>query len=223
MTKNEVTLEAIKADPQVQAYLRRADETLKVLNYTEHGPRHAELVSNIAKNTMIYLGRSQRLAELSAIAGYLHDVGNLVLREYHPLASALFSAPILEKLGMDYDELALVLSAMGNHEEDQGEPVNEVAAAVILADKTDVHRSRVRDKSEISFDIHDRVNYAVTRSFLATDAKAKTITLELETDPKISSVMEYFEIFLSRMLMVRRASLFLGCTFHLVINGNQMV
>jgi len=225
MTKNSasVTLEAVKEHPQVQAYLRRADETLKALNYTEHGVRHAELVANIAQNTMLHLGYTAKVAELAAIAGYLHDIGNMILREYHSLASALFSAPILERLGMGYDDLALILSALGNHEEDLGEPVNEVAAALILADKTDVHRSRVRDKAEISFDIHDRVNYAVTRSFLRADAKEKTITLELTIDPQISSVLEYFEIFMDRMLMVRRAALALGCRFHLLINGDQMV
>ena len=218
-----VTLEEVKHNPQAQAYLHRADETLRALNYTEHGVRHAELVANIALNTMLRLGYTARIAELSAISGYLHDIGNMMLRPNHPEVAALLAAPILEKMGMDYAEIALVMSAIGNHEEGSGEVVNEVAAAVILADKTDVHRSRVRDKAEIEFDIHDRVNYAVTRSFLRAEAKARTITLELEIDPQISSVLEYFEIFIDRMLMVRRAALFLGCTFHLEINGDQMV
>ena len=169
------------------------------------------------------LGRREREAVLAAIAGYLHDLGNSINRLDHGIASALLSQHILERLGMGPDEYAEVMCAIGNHEEEYGEAVSPLAAAVILGDKSDVHRSRVRVIDPETDDIHDRVNMATTRSFLAVDAELRTITLELEIDTDIIQVMQYFEIFLDRMVMCRRAAEFLGCRFGIVINGTRLL
>lgn len=218
-----VTLADVKAHPLVDALIRGADDHLRAIGFTEHGHRHVELVSNIARNVLLRLGGSEREAELAAIAGYTHDIGNAVGRIRHESSGAILLTSILRELGMPADEIVTVVGAVGNHEESTGHPVNRVSAALILADKTDVHRTRVRNVDVASFDIHDRVNYAVVHSFLRIDGKAKTATLELKIETEICSVMEYFEIFLSRMVMCRRAALFLGCTFHLVINGATLL
>jgi metal-dependent HD superfamily phosphatase/phosphodiesterase len=217
-----VTMETLEDDPEVQAYLTRGNEQMAVLGYTEHGQRHARLVGSIAQNVLLRLGAPERRAELAALAGYLHDIGNVIYRDEHDWAGALIARDILLRLGVDFDEVALVMGAIGNHEEGRGEPVSGISAAVILADKSDVHRSRVQNPDMLSFDIHDRVNYAAERSFLRVDAAEKTITLELDIDTEVSQVGEYFEIFMSRMLMSRRAALFLDCTFALIINGNSL-
>jgi metal-dependent HD superfamily phosphatase/phosphodiesterase len=193
------------------------------MGFTEHGFRHLSLVSNIAYNVIRILGLSEREAELASIAGYMHDIGNVVNRRGHHLSGAILAYYILDDLGMHPDELFTVVSAIGNHDEETGQPVNNVAAALILADKSDVHRTRVRNKTNIGLDIHDRVNYAVERSFLRVDPEKKHISLELDIDSQISPVMDYFEIFLSRMIMCRRAAEFLGCTFALEINGKKLV
>jgi metal-dependent HD superfamily phosphatase/phosphodiesterase len=216
-----VTMETLEDDPEVQAYLTRGNEQMAVLGYTEHGQRHARLVGSIAQNVLLRLGAPERRAELAALAGYLHDIGNVIYRDEHDWAGALIARDILLRLGVDFDEVALVMGAIGNHEEGRGEPVSGISAAVILADKSDVHRSRVQNPDVLSFDIHDRVNYAAERSFLRVDAAEKTITLELDIDTEVSQVGEYFEIFMSRMLMSRRAALFLDCRFALIINGNR--
>ena len=218
-----VTLDAVKANPFIAAYIRRADEQMGVLGYTEHGERHAALVSRIAYNILSHLGYPERTAELAAIAGYLHDTGNLLHRKNHPMSSALLSMMELRQMHMDPAELAIIMGAVGNHEEDQGDPVSEVSAAVIIADKSDVHRSRVRNPNTLAFDIHDRVNYAAQRSFVRVDNDHKTISLELDIDTSISQVMEYFEIFLSRMLISSRAANYLGCNFELVINKVKLL
>ncbi|HHV34230.1 MAG TPA: HD domain-containing protein [Syntrophomonadaceae bacterium] len=193
------------------------------MGFTEHGFRHLTLVSSIAYNVLSRLVFSQREVELAGIAGYMHDIGNAVNRSGHHLSGAILAYYILDDLGMCSDELFTVVAAIGNHDEQTGQPVNNVAAALILADKSDVHRTRVRSKKRIGIDIHDRVNYAVERSFLRVDAEDKHISLELDIDPQISPVMDYFEIFLSRMFMCRRAAKFLGCTFALEINGKKLV
>jgi metal-dependent HD superfamily phosphatase/phosphodiesterase len=217
-----VTMATLEQDPEVQAYLTRGNEQMAVLGYTEHGQRHARLVGSIAQNVLLHLGAPERRAELAALSGYLHDIGNVIYRDDHDWAGALIARDILLRMGVDFDEVALLMGAIGNHEEERGEPVSDISAAVILADKSDVHRSRVQNPDMLSFDIHDRVNYAAERSFLRVDAGEKTITLELDIDTEVSQVGEYFEIFMSRMLMSRRAALFLDCRFALIINGNTL-
>ena len=217
-----VTVRVLERDAEVQAYLRRGNEQMGVLGYTEHGQRHARLVASIAQNVLLHLDYPQRRTELAEIAGYLHDIGNVIYRDEHDWAGALIARDILLRLGMDFDEIALIMGAIGNHEEERGEPVGDVSAAVILADKSDAHRSRVQNPDTLAFDIHDRVNFAVERSFLRVNGEEKTITLELDIDTEVSQVGEYFEIFMSRMLMSRRAALFLDCKFDLTINGSSM-
>lgn len=218
-----VTLDDVRRDHEVQVFIRKADENLGVLGYTEHGPRHCSLVADIAGNVLLRLGFPERMAELASIAGYLHDVGNGINRLDHGIAAALFSQHVLERLGMPADEYAEVMCAIGNHEEQYGEAVSPLAAAVILGDKSDVHLSRVRLIDPDTDDIHDRVNMATIKSVLAVDADAKTITLELEIDTAIIQMMQYFEIFLARMVMCRRAAEFLGCRFGIVINGTRLL
>ena len=210
-------------DPEVVALIKQADRQLETLGYTEHGQRHSRLVAKNARAVLVALEHEERLADLAAIAGYLHDIGNVVNREQHELMSALLSRDILLRMGMDYEETARVMAAIGNHHEEGGNPVSEVSAAIILADKADVHRSRVRNPAFVKFDIHDRVNYAVRHSALILDKKEKRIALKLRIDTDISPVMEYFEIFLSRMLISRRAADFLHCHFGLEINGTKLV
>ena len=217
-----VTVRVLESDAEVQAYLTRGNEQMDVLGYTEHGQRHARLVGNIAQNVLLRLGYPQRRTELAEIAGYLHDIGNVVYRGEHDWAGALIARDVLLRLGVDFDEIAVVMGAIGNHEEERGEPVSDVSAAVILADKSDVHRSRVQNPDLLAFDIHDRVNYAVQRSFLRVDGEQKTITLELDIDTEVSQVGEYFEIFMSRLLMSRRAARYLECRFDLTINGDSL-
>jgi metal-dependent HD superfamily phosphatase/phosphodiesterase len=218
-----VTLEQVKKDPEVQAYVTGGDAVLAAMGYTEHGQRHASLVSNIARNILERLSFSDREVELAAIAGYIHDIGNVVSRHDHEQIGALLAMRILAGLGMPPAEIAPVIAAIGNHRDDIGEPVNNVAAALLLADKSDVHRTRVRNSDMAAFDIHDRVNYAAEHSFVRVDERRKTVTLELKIDTKISPVMDYFEIFLARMILCRRAASFLGCDFELVINGVRLL
>jgi uncharacterized protein len=218
-----VTIHDVRRDHEVQVFIAKANQNLGVLGYTEHGPRHAGLVADIAENVLLRLGYSEREAQLASIAGYLHDIGNGINRLDHGIGAALFSQHVLARLGMPPEEYAEVMCAMGNHEEEYGEAVSALAAAVILGDKSDVHRSRVRVIDPDTDDIHDRVNMATTHSFLNVDAGEKTITLELEIDTSIIQPMQYFEIFLKRMVMCRRAAEFLGCTFGLVINGTRLL
>lgn len=213
-----VTLSDVQKHPSIQAYIKQADANLAAMGFTEHGRRHIGLVSSIAHNILERLGYDERMAELASIAGYVHDLGNCVARVNHGAASALLVEPFLRELGMPPEEVALILSAVGNHEEEVGEPVNEVAAALILADKSDVHRTRVRNPDLPSFDIHDRVNYAVIKSFLDVDEEERLITLRITIETANTSIIEYFEIFLERMLMCRRAATYLGCEFKLKIN-----
>jgi hypothetical protein len=218
-----VTFEMVRDDPRVKAYIRMADASLEQIGYTEHGERHVALVSRIAHNVLKRLGRPERECELASIAGILHDIGNAVNRDHHAQSGAVMAMQILNDFGMEDREVLIVIAAIGNHHENDGDPVNPVAAALILADKSDVHRTRVRNPDMIKFDIHDRVNYAVEKSFLNVDEDGKHITLELTIDPKISHMMEYFEIFMTRMLASRKAAKFLGATFGLTVNGNRLV
>ena len=220
-TEPSLALDMVRADGEVQAFIRQANKNLGVLGFTEHGFRHVGLVANIARNVLRLLAYDARQQELAAIAGYLHDIGNVVSRHGHATTGAVLAHPILNRLGMAPDDVAVVLGAIGSHGDDHhrlGEPVHPVSAALILADKSDVHRSRVRNNDPASFDQHDRVNYAATSSFLRVDAAAKTITLELTIDTAMAPVMQYFEIFLPRMLMSRHAAQLLECEFHITIN-----
>jgi uncharacterized protein len=217
-----LTLEDVQKDPSISAFITGADRVMEGLGFTEHGFRHANLTARIAFNVLSRLGFDPRLAELASIAAYLHDVGNMVARENHGQVGALLVYDAL-KGRLPIADLAQVMSAVGNHEEEGGESISLISAAVILADKSDVHRTRVRKSGQIEFDIHDRVNYAAEQSFLRVDSGARTITLELTIDTEISDVMEYFEIFLHRMIMCRRAAEKLDCRFKLTINGATLL
>jgi metal-dependent HD superfamily phosphatase/phosphodiesterase len=207
----------------VETYLKYGHEHLGEMGFTEHGFRHATLVSTIAHQIMQRLDYSEREAELAAVAGYLHDIGNVVSRKDHGGTAAIMAMQLLEQLGMPYEEIAVIAGAIGNHEEEYGVAVNPIAAALILADKSDVHRSRVRNRDLATFDIHDRVNYAVTHSFVRVESKPRQITLELTIDTSVSSIMDYFEIFLTRMVMCRRAAALLQADFAIVINGTKLL
>ena len=216
-----ISLDKIKEDPEVQALIRNANRNLGAIGYTEHGFRHVGLVANIARNVLKRTGYDARQQELAAISGYLHDIGNVVSRHGHAATGAILAHDILSRLGASPEDTAVVMGAIGSHEDERqsGDPVHAVSAALILADKADVHRSRVRNPDPTNFDQHDRVNYAATSSKLRVDPEAKTITLELEIDTSIAPVMHYFEIFLPRMLMSRRAAETLGYAFRINING----
>jgi metal-dependent HD superfamily phosphatase/phosphodiesterase len=217
-----ITFESVRNHPRVKTYVRTADAALAEIGYTEHGERHVGLVAHIAFNILTRLGYPEREAELGAIAGYMHDIGNAVNREQHAQTGAVMAMQILSEMGMPDEEIVRIIGAIGNHHENDGDPVSAVAASVILGDKSDVHRTRVRNPDMIKFDIHDRVNYAVQKSFLNVDDASKQIVLELTIDTSISQVMEYFEIFMTRMLASRKAAKYLGTTFGLTVNGNRL-
>jgi metal-dependent HD superfamily phosphatase/phosphodiesterase len=218
-----VTLATVQADAELLAYLWRGDEHLGAIGYTEHGLRHANLTAHIAGNILRRLGYPERTAELGAIAGFMHDVGNAVSRADHWISSAFLARDVLSRLGMDFSEIALVMNAVGNHEEDASDPATPVAAACVIADKADVHHTRVRTDGSVVHDIHDRVNHAVTRSFLRVDPEGRTLTLDIDIDTDVTQIMEYFEIFVDRMALCRRAAIVLGASFALVINGVKLL
>ncbi|MEN6351644.1 MAG: HD domain-containing protein, partial [Syntrophomonas sp.] len=211
-----ITLQELKSSPLINTFIEKGNEHLGVMGYTDHGKLHLSLVSALSKEIMLKLGYGERLAELAGMAGYIHDIGNVVNRNGHSQSGALMAMEILGRMGMDAGEVAIISAAIGNHDEGSGHPVNEVAAALILADKSHVHRNRVRNTDIATFDIHDRVNYAVEHSILNIDEKQKVIAMDLVIDTKICPVMEYFEIFMSRMLLCRRAASFLDCEFELL-------
>ena len=219
---SRVTIDLVRRDPEVIAFLQMANASLFALGYTEHGQRHAGLVGHIAENVLERLGYDQRTHELANIAGYLHDIGNVIHRENHALTGALMAERILTRMDMPVEERVLIMNAIGNHEEERGFAITPVSAALIIADKADVHRSRVQNPDMEAFDIHDRVNYASTRSFVRALKDEKIIALELEIDTTYAQVIEYFEIFLSRMTMMRQAVEFLGCDFQLIVNDVRL-
>ena len=219
---SEITLKEVRRDPRVKTYIEKANEQMSAIGYTEHGFRHAGIVAGVARGIPRQLGLSARESELAAIAGYLHDIGNVINRANHCETAALLAQDILIGMGMDPSEVAIVMGAIGNHEEDNGFPINAVTAAVIIADKSDVHFSRVQNPNPMMFDIHDRVNHAVQKSYLRVEPEEKIISLELTVETTSASMMEYFEIFLLRMVMCRRAADVLGCKFKLVINGMEL-
>jgi metal-dependent HD superfamily phosphatase/phosphodiesterase len=218
-----ITVADLKEDHEVSVYLACSTRYLSQLGFTEHGHRHAGLVSHLARQVLFKLEYSERDCELAAIAGYLHDIANLVNRYNHGGTGAVMAYNILSRMGMPPEEIALVVSAIGNHEEERGNAINHVASALILADKSDVHRSRVTNTDFAKFEIHDRVNYAAENSQLLIDKVQESITLKLAINTDICPVMEYFEIFLARMIMCRRAAEFLNCRFGLVINDNELL
>jgi metal-dependent HD superfamily phosphatase/phosphodiesterase len=218
-----ITLEDIKKNERVGLWIKKSDEILGVIGYTEHGERHSGLAASIAYNIMTRLKHPEKRAQLASIAAYLHDIGNVINRDNHAHTSAILAHFILSGMNMPMEDILEVVAAIGNHDEKDGLPVSDISAAVILADKSDVHSSRVRTLTMIKQDIHDRVNYAAKSSFLRVEEEKKVITLELKIDTSISQVMEYFEIFLSRMLICRKASEFLGCKFQLEINGQRLL
>lgn len=218
-----ITFEQIKNNGDIKTYITKADASLEALGYTEHSFAHVGKVSSDAAYILDTLEFDARTVELAKIAGYLHDIGNLVNRVDHSQSGAVMAFRILDKLGMSADEIATVVTAIGNHDEGTGVPVNAVAAALIIADKCDVRRTRVRNLHPDSFDIHDRVNYSVEESSLKIDPEKARITLEITIDPKISAVMDYFQIFLGRMQMAKSAAASLKLDFSLVINGQKLL
>lgn len=213
-----VTYEQIRKDERINTYIRQADESMRARGFTEHSFAHVSKCAQLASSLLLDLGYSEREAELARIAAYLHDIGNVVNRIDHAHSGALMAFRLLDELGMPAGEVAAVVTAIGNHDERTAYPVNAIAAALILADKSDVRRSRVRSREEIFDDIHDRVNYAVEQTQLLLDKEEKTVTLTMSIDTKICPVMEYFEIFTERMLLCRKAALFFGLEFKLRIN-----
>lgn len=218
-----MTYEEICQDEAVKVYIAQADASLKALGFTEHSFAHVTRVAQIAGDILTKLNYPKRTAELARIAGYLHDIGNVVNRVDHSQSGAVMAFRILDRMNFPPEEIAAIVTAIGNHDEGTGVPVNALAAALIIADKSDVRRSRVRRKEAIETDIHDRVNYSVTGSELTIDAGQKTVTLTLSVDTQVSSVMEYFEIFMKRMLLCRKAAERLDLTFKLTINGQSLV
>ena len=218
-----ITFEAIKKDETIKTYIKKADASLAALGYTEHSFAHVGKVADTARYILETLGADAKTVELAQIAGYTHDIGNLVNRKEHSQSGAIMMFRLLDHKDMPPEDIATVVTAIGNHDEGTGVPVDAVSAALILADKSDVRRSRVRNIDPSKFDIHDRVNYSVTESKLNITPESKEITLTLTIDIAISSVMDYFEIFLGRMIMCRKAADFLGFAFRLVINGQTMM
>ena len=218
-----ITYQDVSASEEIKAYIRQADASLLSMGYTEHSFAHMVRTATVTHNILTDLEFDARTIELAKIAGYMHDIGNVVNRIDHAQSGAVMAFRILDKMGMAPNEVAQVVAAIGNHDEHTAHPINALAAALILADKSDVRRSRVRNRDIASFDIHDRVNYSVEQSSLKVNKQSRTITLTLTIDSKLSTLADYFEIFLERMLLCRKAAKFFDCQFHLVINGVTMM
>lgn len=213
----------VKNDLEVKTLIEQADQFLKTIGYTDHGFRHAEIVAERAAEILAQLDYQLKFQELALIAAYLHDLGNVVGRSAHAPSGAILAYQILRRLGMKVEDASLVMQAIANHDDDNGDISHFLTAALTLADKSHVHRNRVRNPDNLAFDIHDRVNFAACSSSLDVDKEGKKITLKIEIDTRISSVMEYFEIFLSRMTLCREAAEVLGCKFSLVINDTELL
>lgn len=218
-----ITFEDIKKNTMVHTLIRKADESLSALGFTEHSFAHVTMVAETASYILTEVGYGERDIELARIAGYMHDIGNVVNRVDHAQSGAIMAFRILDGLGMDPEEIATIVTAIGNHDEATAFPVNHISAALILGDKCDVRDTRVRDKSDINIDIHDRVNYSVKKSRLVFNEEKTEIVLKLRIDTSICSVMEYFEIFLSRMMLCSKAAEKLGLKFGLRINGQRVL
>lgn len=222
--KPSVTLEMVRSSPEIRCYQEAADQVAILKGFTEHGLRHVSLVSTVTHGILMQLQVAPRRAELGAIAGYIHDVGNLVGRHEHAASSGIIALNLLRGMGMPPEEVAVVVAAISNHDEGEGAPVSDVSAALILADKSDVHRSRVRNPHPETFDNHDRVNYAARKSYVRVDAVRQIIAYDLtiETECLPGGVLDYFEIFMPRMLLARKAAKFLGCQFELIVNNTKL-
>ena len=218
-----ITFEEIRKNLDIKTYIKKADEALSALGFTEHSFAHVLKVSDTAAYILTTLGYSEHEAELVKIAGYMHDIGNLVNRIEHSQSGAIMAFRILDKLGMETQDLSEIIAAIGNHDEGTGVPISPIAAALILADKSDVRRSRVRNRDISSFDIHDRVNYSVQSAKLSIDEEKKNITLFLVIDTSFGSIMDFFEIFMERMILCRKAAEKLGLQFKLNINGQSLI
>ena len=218
-----ITFSEIKNSEEIRTYIALADESLVALGFTEHSFAHVTHVAETVKYLLETLGYSQREVELGQIAGYLHDIGNLINRVDHSQSGAMMAFRILKDLGAQPEDIATIVTAIGNHDEGTGVPVNPIAAALILADKSDVRRSRVRNPEVSQFDIHDRVNYSVRKSVLKINEEHTIVKLKLLIDTKYGSVMDYFEIFLNRMILCRKAAERLGLSFKLIINEQQLI
>ncbi|MBE6301342.1 MAG: HD domain-containing protein [Parabacteroides distasonis] len=218
-----VTYEQVRLSEEIRTYIKQADESLDAIGFTEHSFAHCTKVAMVAGDILEKTGYDVREVELARIAGYMHDIGNVVNRIDHAQSGAMMAFRILDKMGMAPKDVATVITAIGNHDEQTAAPVNAVAAALIIADKTDVRRSRVRNRSTINFDIHDRVNYAAEQSEVILQPEQKTITLDLTINTDICAVIDYFEIFTGRMLLCRKAAEFLGLQFKLNINDQYLL
>ena len=219
MEHMHITYETVKQSEEIRTYITQADASLLALGYTEHSFAHVTRCAVVAGDLLQELGYDAHTVELCRIAAFMHDIGNVVNRNDHAQTGAVMAFRILDNMGMEPSDVAAVITAIGHHDDSTAFPVNAIAAALLLADKTDVRRSRVRNQDTINFDIHDRVNYAVEQSDLRLDQKAKTVTLTLSINTEVCAVMDYFEIFLQRMLLCRKAAEFFGLTFKLDING----
>lgn len=218
-----LTYETVIKNEAIKTYIVHADRSLEALGFTEHSFAHVLHVAETAGYILETLGYDSRTVELAKIAGYLHDIGNLVNRVEHSQSGAVMAWTLLSGMGCDPDELATIVTAIGNHDEGTGVPVNPVAAALILADKADVRRSRVRNANTVTHDIHDRVNYSVKKSSLKINEDRTIVKLKLTIDSHTSSVMDYFEIFMARMVLCRKAAETLGLQFKLFINEQQLI
>lgn len=218
----KITYEDVLKNEDIKTYIRKADESLIALGYTEHSFPHVMKVADLASKILLTLGYSEREAELARIAGYLHDIGNVVNRVDHAQSGAVMAFRILDKMGADPEDIATIITAIGNHDESTAFPVNAIAAALILADKTDVRYTRVRNQAFSNFDIHDRVNYSVKESNIEI-VKGSHIELKLKIETEMCTVMDYFEIFLNRMILCRKAAEKLGLQFRLEINGQRLI
>jgi hypothetical protein len=218
-----LTFDQIEKDPEIREYIKKSDEFLSEIGYTEHSFAHVKKVALDAGNILTTLGYDEHMVELAKMAGYIHDIGNMINRVDHAHNGAILAFALLKERGMPPADLAMIAGAVGNHDEATGLPISPVSAALILADKSDVRRTRIRDLGNITTDIHDRVNYAVTDSKLILDLVSKDVSLKLKVDVHVSSVMEYFEIFLGRMLMCKKAAEYFGFKFGLVINRQRLL
>ena len=218
-----LTYEQVTKSEAIRTYIISADESLSSLGFTEHSFAHVVHVAETAGYILTTLGFDERTVELAKIAGYLHDIGNLVNRKEHSQSGAVMAWSILNDMGCEPSEIATIVTAIGNHDEGTGVPVNPVAAALILADKADVRRSRVRNRDISTFDIHDRVNYSVKKSVLKINEEHTLVKLKLTVDTQYGSVMDYFEIFMNRMILCRKAAEKLGLQFKLMINEQQLI
>ena len=218
-----ITLEDVKKNEEVEAFVRASQKQLEALGYTEHSYRHIGIVSKRTEEILRKLGYDERTIELGKIAGYLHDIGNCVNRVDHAHTGAILAYNILKEMGMSAEERTEIMMAIGNHDEETGTAVSEISAALILADKSDVHRDRVVNTNMSTFDIHDRVNYAVTDANLEVNEKTRTVTLNLTIDTQICPVLDYFQIFMDRTMMSKYAAKFLHIWFELVINGTKLL